>query len=99
ENYLEMSKSYQIGETLKSRIRLLEDTQCELKQKCQKQMMLIKVMENELSKSKSMTTAHCGICENSPIDSIFLPCNHAFACQNCALKCETCPICRGKLGK
>lgn len=38
----------------------------------------------------------CKICFNSEIDSIFVPCNHVFACMTCAIKVDYCPKCTNK---
>ena len=40
----------------------------------------------------------CGICESKIVNSVFLPCNHAYACKTCAKKCKVCPVCRAELG-
>ncbi|KAK9873863.1 hypothetical protein WA026_002220 [Henosepilachna vigintioctopunctata] len=39
----------------------------------------------------------CKICMDSQIDTAFLPCGHVLACNNCALRCEKCPICRSNI--
>jgi Zinc finger, C3HC4 type (RING finger) len=115
----ELSNNSKQNVLLKSRIRLLEDTQSELRQKCQGNDVIVSEMRqqsviiSELRQQSQMQSlvikemeinstvkaqAICGICEDRPIDSIFLPCNHAYACRNCASNCKICPVCRGKLG-
>jgi hypothetical protein len=36
----------------------------------------------------------CSVCADHPVNTLFLPCNHITACQDCAGKLTTCPQCR-----
>ncbi|XP_037048417.1 E3 ubiquitin-protein ligase MYLIP [Bradysia coprophila] len=36
----------------------------------------------------------CLICVDHSMNSIFVPCGHVLCCESCALRCETCPLCR-----
>ena len=36
----------------------------------------------------------CSVCADHPVNTLFLPCNHITACQDCAGKLRTCPQCR-----
>lgn len=44
--------------------------------------------------SEAMT---CKICMDQTINSMFNPCCHVMACDQCASKCENCPNCRVKI--
>ncbi|OQV24916.1 putative clathrin heavy chain [Hypsibius exemplaris] len=39
----------------------------------------------------------CGICEENPREMNFLPCNHVYTCEGCAVKVRDCPICRNPI--
>ncbi|KAJ6645279.1 E3 ubiquitin-protein ligase MYLIP, partial [Pseudolycoriella hygida] len=39
----------------------------------------------------------CHICMDNPMNSIFVPCGHVICCEKCALRCETCPLCRSQV--
>ena len=93
-----------VNQVLRSRIRILEmevdDHVQQLKDLLRKlqhsadHVLQLQDQVEELEAVKGL----CGICEEQPIDSVFLPCNHAYACKPCATGCKTCPVCRGQLG-
>jgi len=37
---------------------------------------------------------NCKICYDNVLNAVFVPCGHAVACTTCALKIESCPMCR-----
>lgn len=39
----------------------------------------------------------CKICMDKNIDTAFLPCGHVLACNQCAIRCDNCPICRSEI--
>lgn len=41
----------------------------------------------------------CRVCMDEPIDTLFLPCRHVVCCENCAPRCNRCPLCRGEIEK
>ena len=46
-------------------------------------------------------TKECVICFVEPINTVFVPCGHLYACETCALRIYeatgTCPICRSDI--
>ena len=36
----------------------------------------------------------CKICFDGVINKVFIPCGHMVACDHCARRCRTCPMCR-----
>ncbi|CAG9570575.1 unnamed protein product [Danaus chrysippus] len=51
------------------------------------------------SRSRSVEALACRVCMDAPIDTLFLPCRHVLCCENCAPRCERCPLCRGEVDK
>ncbi|XP_050667823.1 E3 ubiquitin-protein ligase MYLIP [Leptidea sinapis] len=41
----------------------------------------------------------CRVCMDGPIDTLFLPCRHVLCCEQCAPRCNRCPLCRGEIEK
>ncbi|XP_026494462.1 E3 ubiquitin-protein ligase MYLIP [Vanessa tameamea] len=41
----------------------------------------------------------CRVCMDAAIDTLFLPCRHVVCCNECAPRCERCPLCRGEIEK
>lgn len=39
----------------------------------------------------------CRICMDSEINTAFFPCGHVISCQECAARCERCPVCRADI--
>jgi len=39
----------------------------------------------------------CNVCMTNNKDVVFAPCGHFSCCNSCALQCQKCPICRGKI--
>lgn len=37
------------------------------------------------------------ICMDASIDTVFFPCAHVVACGECAVRCESCPLCRASI--
>lgn len=50
----------------------------------------------DLRISEAMT---CKICMDHTINTMFNPCCHVMACDNCAARCDNCPNCRVKITK
>ncbi|KAJ0171592.1 hypothetical protein K1T71_013142 [Dendrolimus kikuchii] len=61
--------------------------------------------DNKESRSRSRSNGGCGealacrVCMDQAIDTLFLPCRHVVCCQECAPRCERCPLCRGEIEK
>ncbi|XP_022116281.1 E3 ubiquitin-protein ligase MYLIP [Pieris rapae] len=51
------------------------------------------------SRSRSGSGLACRVCMDSAIDTLFLPCRHVVCCENCAPRCNRCPLCRGEIEK
>lgn len=34
---------------------------------------------------------------DASIDTVFFPCAHVVACGECAVRCESCPLCRASI--
>ncbi|KAL3084373.1 hypothetical protein niasHS_008330 [Heterodera schachtii] len=57
-----------------------------------------KIEEKEQPQNNTNQNNECVVCFKEKIEVIFLPCGHAFACQNCANKIgKSCAICRNKI--
>lgn len=41
----------------------------------------------------------CTICEDAPVNAVFLECGHLGCCMNCAKKCKICPFCRAPIAR
>eukprot|EP01096_Ripella_sp_DP13-Kostka_P017797 TRINITY_DN928_c4_g1_i1.p1 TRINITY_DN928_c4_g1~~TRINITY_DN928_c4_g1_i1.p1 ORF type:complete len:421 (-),score=118.73 TRINITY_DN928_c4_g1_i1:162-1403(-) len=41
----------------------------------------------------------CTICEDAPVNAVFLECGHLGCCVNCAKKCKICPFCRAPIAR
>ncbi|CAG9134083.1 unnamed protein product [Plutella xylostella] len=41
----------------------------------------------------------CRVCMDAAIDTLFLPCRHVVCCEDCAPRCERCPLCRSEIEK
>lgn len=39
----------------------------------------------------------CNVCMDKEADTVFMPCRHMCACESCANRLNTCPICRRKI--
>lgn len=61
------------------------------------------VIPKDLKIYGDLDLTECSICmsdtETEPnlLFVIFAPCGHYCACQDCAQKCKTCPMCRGEI--
>ncbi len=41
----------------------------------------------------------CTICEDAPVNAVFLECGHLGCCLTCAKKCKVCPFCRAPIAR
>ena len=41
----------------------------------------------------------CGVCYEKNMDAVFCFCGHVVACEECARKVDTCPVCRETVKK
>lgn len=91
-------------DVLEGRIKILDMENMELKLK-HKNLNTVIVQQkdqidtlskyvNELENVKVL----CGLCEERRIDTVFVPCYHAYACQSCSKLCKNCPVCRQRAG-
>jgi hypothetical protein len=47
-----------------------------------------------LENRRLMEARKCKVCMDREVDTVFLPCGHLVACQECAPKLKNCRICR-----
>jgi hypothetical protein len=47
-----------------------------------------------LENRRLMEARTCKVCMDRDVDTVFLPCGHLVACQECSPKLKNCPICR-----
>jgi rubrerythrin len=47
-----------------------------------------------LENRRLMEVRTCKVCMDRDVDTVFLPCGHLVACQECSPKLKNCPICR-----
>lgn len=50
----------------------------------------LKIFEDESS-------SECLVCFEREKSKVFNPCGHYYCCNECSLKCQTCPVCRAKI--
>ncbi|XP_063833566.1 E3 ubiquitin-protein ligase MYLIP [Ostrinia nubilalis] len=58
--------------------------------------------ESKESRSRSRSGGDalaCRVCMDNAMDTLFLPCRHVVCCQECAPRCERCPLCRCEIEK
>ncbi|CAK1543338.1 unnamed protein product [Leptosia nina] len=51
------------------------------------------------SRSRSGSGLACRVCMDAAMDTLFLPCRHVVCCENCAPRCNRCPLCRCEIEK
>ncbi|XP_013194436.1 E3 ubiquitin-protein ligase MYLIP [Amyelois transitella] len=52
------------------------------------------------SRSRSRSageTLACRVCMDNAMDTLFLPCRHVVCCEECAPRCDRCPLCRSEI--